>query len=487
MHTLNDIHSQLNPTQVAHVLKPQSVADVQAALAQAHEQRLPLAISGGRHAMGGQQFAQGGLQLDMREMKQVLHADGERGLLRVQAGAMWPDVIAATRAMPYAKGSTPWAIRQKQTGVDWVSLGGSISANAHGRGLRMQPLGADIEDLQLVLPNGELRHCSRSENAELFSLVVGGYGLFGVIASATLRLSPRQRVRRLVDVLDLDDAQVAIWRRMEQGCVYGDFQFVIDADDPRFLTRGVMACYEPASSAGMHVAPVAASHAANDLHAPAELSPDDWLGLLRLAHVDKAAAFRRYAQHYLGTHGQTYDTDTMQLATYLPDYADLMQAASTTQPHAPVKETLVIGEHYVPYAHIGRFMRAAQTVLRGRGAELIYGTIRAIAQDETSFLPWARQPSACVVFNLRTPHTPVGLARTASAFRGLIDAALKLGGSYFLTYHRHATARQLRQAHPQIRAFAQHKQAIDPQGLLCSDWWRHIRAQLGDVHEALAA
>ena len=68
MHTLNDIHSQLNPTQVAQVRRPQSVADVQAALAQAHEQRLPLAISGGRHAMGGQQFAQGGLQLDMREM-----------------------------------------------------------------------------------------------------------------------------------------------------------------------------------------------------------------------------------------------------------------------------------------------------------------------------------------------------------------------------------------------------------------------------------
>ena len=195
MHTLNDIHSQLNPTQVAHVLRPQSVADVQAALARANEQRLPLAISGGRHAMGGQQFAQGGLQLDMTEMKQVLHADGERGLLRMQAGAMWPDVIAATRAMPHAPGSAPWAIRQKQTGVDLVSLGGSISANAHGRGLRMQPLGADIEDLQLVLPNGELRHCSRTKNAELFSLVVGGYGLFGVIASTTLRLRNRSGCR----------------------------------------------------------------------------------------------------------------------------------------------------------------------------------------------------------------------------------------------------------------------------------------------------
>jgi hypothetical protein len=249
MPQLNDIHSQLNPTQAARVLAPQSLADVQAALAQARDRGLCVVISGGRHAMGGQQFAQGGWQLDMRAMQQVLHADGERGLLRMQAGAMWPDVIAAARAMPHAPGSAPWAIRQKQTGVDLVSLGGSISANAHGRGLGLQPLGGDIEDLQLLLPNGELRHCSRDENAELFALAVGGYGLFGVICSATLRLSPRQRVRRLVDVLDLEDAQVAIWRRIEQGCTYGDFQFVIDADDPRFLTRGVMAYYEPVSSA----------------------------------------------------------------------------------------------------------------------------------------------------------------------------------------------------------------------------------------------
>lgn len=481
MPQLNDIHSQLNPTAVARLLKPQSLADVQAALAQARDQGLRVAVSGGRHAMGGQQFAQGGLQLDMRGMKQVLHADGTQGLLRMQAGAMWTDVIAAARAMPHAAGTAPWAIRQKQTGVDLVSLGGSISANAHGRGLGLQPLGGDVEDLQLLLPNGELRHCSRSENAELFSLALGGYGLFGVIVSATLRLAPRQRLRRLVDVLDLEDAQVAIWRRIEQGCSYGDFQFVIDADDPRFLTRGVMACYEPVAA---HASP--ASTSANG-QPHSDLSREDWLGLLRLAHVDKAAAFRRYAQHYLGTHGQVYDSDTMQLATYLPDYADLMQAASATPAHAPVKETLVIGEHYVPFAHIGRFMRAAQTVLRGRGAEVVYGTIRAIAQDTSSFLPWARQPSACVVFNLRTPHTPVGMARTASAFRGLIDAALKLGGSYFLTYHRHATARQLRQAHPRIREFAQHKQAIDPQGLLCSDWWRHIRAQIGELQASEAA
>src|SRR5207253_9343496 len=72
-------------------------------------------------------------------------------------------------------------------------LGGSVSANAHGRGLLMGPIVEDIEALTLVTTDGQRLTCSRRQNAELFSLVVGGYGLFGVVATVTLRLGPRDR------------------------------------------------------------------------------------------------------------------------------------------------------------------------------------------------------------------------------------------------------------------------------------------------------
>ena len=68
------------------------------------------------------------------------------------------------------------AIRQKQTGVDKVSIGGSISANIHGRGLNFAPFGSD-ESFTLLAANGDLLNCSRLENKELFSLVMVG-GLF---------------------------------------------------------------------------------------------------------------------------------------------------------------------------------------------------------------------------------------------------------------------------------------------------------------------
>ena len=459
---LNDVHSQLNATTVAELACPQTLADLQGIIRRARAAGLPVSVAGGRHAMGGQQFAAGSLHIDMTGLDRVLHVDPVRGLLHIEAGADWPKMIAASHTMEISPGIT-WGIRQKQTGVDAVSLGGSISANAHGRGLLMQPLGDDIEDLTLVNALGETLVCSRHQHAELFSLVIGGYGLFGVIYSATLRLAPRQRVKRVVDIIDLDDAMNAVFRRTDEGCLFGDFQFVIDTHDESFLRRGVFACYKPCG--------VTEAEAATT----ADLAPDTWLKLLKLAHDDKRQAFRLYAQHYLSTDGNQYWSDTMQLSTYIPSYADFLESTRPADAAGAVKETLVIGEHYVPRDQLLAFMRQAREILRQCGTEVIYGTIRAIMRDTVSYLPWAKQDFACVIFNLRTPHTGAGLRRTADTFRALIDAGNGLGGSFFLTYHRHASAAQIETAYPRFRAWLDLKMRHDPDELFASDWYVHYR------------
>ncbi|QAU32948.1 FAD-binding oxidoreductase [Janthinobacterium sp. 17J80-10] len=459
---LNDVHSQLNATAVAHVVRPASLAELQAVIRRAPAEGAHISVAGGRHAMGGQQFSAGSLHIDMTGLDRMLNADAVRGLLQMEAGAQWPEIIAASQAMTRADG-TQWGIRQKQTGVDAVTLGGSISANAHGRGLLMQPLGEDIEDLTLVTARGEVLLCSRYQHAELFSLAIGGYGLFGVIYAATLRLSPRRQVQRIVDIVDLDDAMHAVYRRAEEGCLYGDFQFAIDPQDDGFLRRGVFACYKPSTD----------SEAAPD--ATADLPPDSWLTLLKLAHEDKQAAFRLYAQHYLKTDGNRYWSDTMQLSTYIPNYADFLESSRGADAGDRMKETLVIGEHYVPRDQLLNFMQQARDVFRALGTEVIYGTIRAILRDTTAFLPWAKDDYACVIFNVRTPHDAPGMRNTADTFRALIDAATRLGGSFFLTYHRYASAAQVEACYPQFRTWLQLKRRYDPDELFLSAWYRHYR------------
>lgn len=463
MPVVNDVHSRLNATRVAGIVSPGDPDQLAAAIRSAADRSLPVAIAGGRHAMGGQQFCEGGLLIDTTELRRPIRLDRERGLLEMEAGAQWPDVIRATHALQ--GDDIRWGIRQKQTGADGLTLGGSVAANGHGRGLLMAPMVDDIEALTVVTADGELVRCSRDANPELFSLVVGGYGLFGAIATVTLRLAPRLRLRRLVDVLDVDEAVAAFYRRVAEGCLYGDFQYAIDPGDRDFLRRGVLACY---AEAGPH------ADVAED---SARLSPEQWIGLLQLALADKKKALQLYSQHYLATHGNVYWSDTMQLSTYVPSYVEVLAEAAEQEAGPPA--SLVIGEMYTPPDRLLEFLDRSRRILRETGADDIYGTIRAIRKDGTSFLAWAREDFGCVIFNLRTVHTPGGVAHTRDVFRRLQDAALDLGGSFFLTYSRAATREQVERAYPNFPEFLDLKRRYDPDLRFQSEWWRHYAPMFG--------
>ncbi len=455
---VNDIHSELNETEVAEVVGASSPDDVQRAILRAATDGLPVAIAGGRHAMGGQQFCAGGLLLDTRELDQVVAFDPDGGTIEVQAGVQWPGLIDYLSRHPGPDG-TSWAIRQKQTGADRLSIGGALAANAHGRGLTFPPFSSDVESFVLVDASGEAVTCSRSENAELFSLVAGGYGLFGCVVSAKLRLVPRRILERVVEVRTIDDLGAMFASRIADGFLYGDFQFATDSASDDFLRRGVFSCYRPVEVDG----PLPADQRA--------LSRDDWTRLIGLAHTDKARAFELYAQHYLATTGQLYYSDAHQLADYEDGYHRKLDLALGSEERA----TEMISELYVPRDRLAGFMAAVAEDFRGNDVDVIYGTIRLIERDEDAFLAWARERWACVIFNLHTVHTEDGIARSSAAFRRLIDIAADLGGSYFLTYHRWATREQVERCYPQFSAFLEAKLRHDPAELFQSDWYRHHR------------
>jgi FAD/FMN-containing dehydrogenase len=77
---LNDVHSALDPTRVARVVRPTSVADVVTAVRGAAIEGLPISVSGSRHAMGGQQVAAAGaVHVDMRALNRILALDSDAG------------------------------------------------------------------------------------------------------------------------------------------------------------------------------------------------------------------------------------------------------------------------------------------------------------------------------------------------------------------------------------------------------------------------
>jgi FAD/FMN-containing dehydrogenase len=393
----------------------------------------------------------------MRQLKHVRWFDRGAALMEVEAGITWPDVIRGYLALQRGAGPS-LGIRQKQTGADRLTIGGAVAANIHGRGLRAQPFVADVEALEVVTATGDVVRCSRTEHAELFRHVVGGYGLFGVVTAVTLRLVPRVKVQRCVARLEIDSLIDAFDERIAAGHLYGDFQFATAPDSPEFLRTGVLSSYLPVS---------------DDREIPRiqrRLSQAEWNELLTLAHNDKRAAFEKFSQFYVATHGQLYWSDTHQLNLYLEDY----HGALDHRLGSAVRGSEMITELYVPRPALLSFMDEVRRDFRRNNVDFIYGTIRLIEAENETALPWARESYACVIFNLHIDHRREDVSRAAAHFRRLIDLAVRHGGSYFLTYHRFANASQVEAAHPAIRQFLAAKHRLDPDGVFQSDWYRHM-------------
>lgn len=461
---VNDIHSQLNATRVQRIVAPESLDQARAAIRAARSEGRPLCIAGGRHAMGAQAFATNGVLLDIRRLDRVLRFDAERGRIEVESGIQWP-ALAEYLTTAQQGHLQPWAFAQKQTGADRLTIGGALAANAHGRGLTMRPFVGDIESFTLVNAEGALVHCSRSENAELFRLAIGGYGLFGLVYSVTLKLVPRRKVQRVVEVTEIEEVMPALRRRIADGFLYGDFQYSIDKTSSDFLRKGVFSCYRPVDAS----TPIPVRQK--------KLAEENWKELLYLAHADKGQAFRRYADYYLSTSGQLYWSDTHQMSSYIDDY----HVALDRRLGAAHKATEMITEIYVERDALPAFMRDVGEDFRKHDVDVIYGTVRLVERDDESFLAWATKPFACIIFNLHVVHTPDGMRHSAAAFRRLIDHGIRYGGSYYLTYHKHATRAQVLRCYPQFPEFLRLKRRHDPKEVFQSDWYRHYRRMFADA------
>ena len=459
---VNDVHSRLNQTEVAGIYYPQNIEEIREIVRRAAQNNQRISIAGKKHSMGGQQFLTDEILLDTSAMNCVVEFTPEKQLIEVEAGISWDNLIGFTVAAQ-AGNASQVGIRQKQTGADNLTLGGALASNIHGRGLIMKPIIDDIESFKIITANGEILECSRAENYELFRAAIGGYGLFGVIVSVKLRLMKRRKLRRVVEIETIENLPALFKDRIENNFLYGDFQFAIDETSNDFLRRGVFSCYQPVADD----APLTESNV--------ELSPENWKNLLFLAHTDKRKAFELYAAHYLKTDGQIYRTDTHQTSFYLENYHRQIDFA--LKKNHPASE--MITEIYVPIKKLEDILQTIREDFRRSNVNLIYGTIRIIRRDDESFLAWAREDFACIVFNLHIEHQPKSIEKAAIDFRRLIDTAINFGGSFYLTYHRWATAEQVLTCYPQFRDFLSLKLKYDAEEIFQSNWYLKYKNLFG--------
>jgi FAD/FMN-containing dehydrogenase len=169
----------------AAIARCAEVSDVIAAVQAGVESDALIAVRGGGHNAGGLGVCDGGLVVDLRQMRGV-RVDPSTRTVRVQGGCTWGEVDRATNAFGLA---VPCGINST-TGVAGLTLGG-------GTGHLTRRYGLTIDSLisaEVVLADGSLVRASEDEHDDLFWALRGGGGNFGVVTEFEFRLHPVDRV-----------------------------------------------------------------------------------------------------------------------------------------------------------------------------------------------------------------------------------------------------------------------------------------------------
>jgi len=444
--TVNDA-SCLNRTSVYGVVRPRTDDEVREALAFARSEGLSVAVSGTRHSMGGQASHPGALVLDMREMSQV-SIDQVGSTVRAGAGATWRDVLEAAHPMGLSVASMP--------SIDILSVGGTVSVNAHGADFRTGGLASTVRSIRLMLADGTIREIDRSNDPQLFRAVIGGYGLFGVILEVELDAVDNA----MYDFRQRTVATASFPELFEKGLVPDDDHRMMYAHlstSPKtFMSEAIVYTYTRLVEGNETIPPLRQAQdsrvgrlALNLARRGGVAQRIKWAGerhvlpRFRPCKESRNEALRG-AEACLVSRNQAMYNDLGLLRNKLTKYTDILQ------------------EYFVPPDQLAAFVAEARDVLRDHDAELLSASIRSV-QPSDVLLDYAPEHRLSVVLYLSQQVDQPGNRDMESLTRRLIGIALDHGGSFYLPYQQHYTRADLELAYPGIDDFFALKRAHDPQ------------------------
>lgn len=432
--------SRLEAARVREIVAHRQVREIQEAVREAARRGLKVSIAGSRHSQGGHTFYPDALLLDMRSFDEILFVDTAGRRIGVQSGATWSAIQEALQPHGLA------VLTMQSSNV--FTVGGTLSANAHGRDLRRTQVVETVESFRLLRSDGATVNVSREENPELFGLVIGGYGLFGVILDVTLRVTTD-------DVLKRRNRSIPL----------------------RFFPSYFRHLIGPDSTASLMIArpSIAPSSLFEEVevttwHRSDAAPPPGFFQLQGERNVARDRFFFGLSRHWLWAKELRW-----RLQRGIVESAGEGQLVSRNNamrpPTAPIafldysssRRTDILQEYFLPVDSFVPFVEELRGILTEDRANLLSATIRWVAPNDEVVLAYApRGGGFALVLLLNQELSAEGRERTGRLTRHVVDAAIRRGGTYYLTYQLYPDDGQIRAAYPRLDEFFEQKRRYDP-------------------------
>jgi FAD/FMN-containing dehydrogenase len=425
---VNDV-TGLNPVSVWAISKPKSVDEVVDAIRRTNG---PVSVGGGHFSMGGQTASPGSLHLDMREMNQVLAFFPKDKVIRVQAGIRWCDIQRFVDPHDLS-------VKIMQTYANFT-VGGSLSVNVHGRYMGLGPVVLSVRAIKLVMADGSIQEASPTLNSELFYAVIGGYGGLAVIVEAELDLADNVKVKRLA-------------RKMSAAEYLDHFKSKVRYFQDAVFHNGDL--YPPHYRKVRSVTWARTDEATTEprrLQAGGQSYPLNRYFVWAVTETPLGKWRREYLidpllYFFRKVHWRNFE------AGY--DVAEL-------EPASRKHTTYVLQEYFVPVERFDEFVPKMAEILQRHKVNALNVSVRHAQKDPGCVMAWARGETFAFVLYYKQRTRDSAINRVAVWTRELIDAAVSVGGSYYLPYQPHATPEQFHAAYPRARELFSIKRRLDP-------------------------
>jgi FAD/FMN-containing dehydrogenase len=442
---LNDA-SELCPTSVTRHITvttdpvAQTVETIRTMMAEARNTGQSFAASAARHSMGGQSLAKDGTVLTLEQ--QWLEADTAAKTYRVAAGTRWSTVIARLDAIGFSP-----AVMQSNNDFGVAS---TYCVNAHGWPVRFSGCGSTVRSLKMLIPDGTLVTCSRSENVDLFQHAMGGYGLFGVITELELDMVPNSRLDPTFEHMSGSDLGTKFARMLEADpsikMAYGRLDVSLD----RFFEDGLLISYRPAVDQ-------------SDIPAAA--------GSGIISRVSREIFRRQVGSDWMKHTRWWTETAVGPSIGGEATRNSLMNEPVVTLDDLDPLRTDILHEYFVAPSRFAEFVALCRDVIPASFQQLLNVTLRFVDTDGDSVLAYATEPRIAAVMLFSQEKTVRGEEDMARMTRELIERVLAIGGTYYLPYRPHASVDQFTRAYPRAAAFAERKREIDSGLLFRNHLW----------------
>lgn len=445
----NDV-SELNLTKVDSIIdvpssKTEIVKQLKEILIYSKINKIPVSIAGAKHSMGGHTMYPNGIILNMRPYKQM-QIDTINNILTIGSGALWEDAIKYLDSFDKSI-----AIMQAFSSF---SIGGSISVNGHGWQKDSPPISTSIISFTLMNHNGEILNCSRTENQELFGLVIGGYGLFGIILDIKLKVVENEALKfkyiRINPENYVEYYKKFVSNNPKVKLVFGRLRI----SNKLFLEEATLNYFEKV-----------------------EEKPQSLKNQNEKDNGSKRLVFRSTVNSEYGKRLR-WDLETgMNKVSKNEIYSrnDLLNDDVTLIENKDSNSTDILHEYFIPERNFKQYINELKKVMPNKHIDLLNITIRGIYKDNDSYLNYARENVFGFVLLFNQVKNNKSEAEMKKLTKQLVDIAIKMEGTYYLPYRLHIDKETFNKVYPKGEEFFKLKLKYDPNEIFKNKFYEHYK------------